>query len=86
MIPALKLCVSYAAGENVISLAVFVFCHTPEGRIMVFILANMPQSAIFTCLLSNHKKKSVKGGHRPQRLPLILFLLDIMPEGKTVVW
>ena len=39
----------------------------------------------FPCLLSSHKEKSVKGGHRPQRLPLILFFVGYNAGGKTAV-
>ena len=31
----------------------------------------------------SHKKKSVKGGHRPQRLPLILFFVGYHAGGEN---
>lgn len=34
----------------------------------------------------SHKEKSVKGGHRPQRLPLILFFVGYNAGGKNGYW
>ena len=45
--------------------------------------AEMPQEAISPCLLSKPQEKSVKGGHRPQRLPLILFFVGYNAGGEN---
>ncbi|HEF2077823.1 TPA: hypothetical protein R8X34_001795 [Campylobacter jejuni] len=34
----------------------------------------------------SHKEKSVKGGHRPQRLPLILFFVGYNAGGENGYW
>ena len=35
------------------------------------------------CHYQSHKEKSVKGGHRPQRLPLILFFVGYNAGGEN---
>ena len=45
--------------------------------------AEMPQEAISLVYHQSHKEKSVKGGHRPQRLPLILFFVGYNAGGEN---
>ena len=47
------------------------------------IVAEMPQEAIPLVYYQSHKEKSVKGGHRPQRLPLILFFVGYNAGGEN---
>lgn len=46
----------------------------------------MPQEAISPFYHQSHKEKSVKDGHRPQRLPLILFFVGYNAGGENGYW
>ncbi len=53
------------------------------GAVASFIISQGQKKPFPLVYYQSHKEKSVKGGHRPQRLPLILFFVGYNAGGEN---